>query len=199
MPCRRDSCLKTIDMASLSSYTPEQSAAEHETFAAPLGDKSRGDIRSSLPRITANLRQPGRLQEDATEIATPQLEIERTAVAQPQAGPVPRRRFSLLQQWEGTVLRVGRDEFDASLRDMTDPRNPLEQATFFIEEVSPGDAALLEPGAVFYWAVGYETQAGQRSRKSTIRFRHLPRWTRKDLQRVNERAKLMEDLFGAAR
>src|SRR6266508_4668576 len=122
-------------MASLSSYTPEQSAAEHETSAAPLGEPSRVDCRSSLPRITANLRQPGRLQEDATEIATAQPEIERTAVAQPQAGPVPRRRFSLLQQWEGTVLRVGRDEFDASLRDMTDPRNPLEQATFFIEEV----------------------------------------------------------------
>lgn len=123
----------------------------------------------------------------------------------PPVQPIPRpsvsrRRFGLLQQWEGTVETVSRTEFAARLRDLTDRTRPDEQATFDREEVSPDDLELLQPGAVFFWAIGYETsESGQRSRVSRLRFRRLPRWTKRDLARVREAAQRWEDLFAPGR
>jgi hypothetical protein len=188
-------------MASANSYFPELIALQtgDETFSPPVADESTGERRlgrNPADIAIASARQRSTLPADATA-SLDQTDEERTVTITQEVGPPPRRLFSVLQKWEGTVLRVGVREFDASLRDMTEPANPMEQATFSIDEVSPSDTELLERGAVFYWAVGYETYAGQRSRKSIIRFRHLPRWTSKDIGRVNDRVRMLEDALGA--
>jgi hypothetical protein len=72
--------------------------------------------------------------------------------------------------------------------DGSDPSNE-EIVEFDIEEVSPGDHCLVEPGSVFYWSIGYRTDpSGERSRSSVLVFRRLPAWSAQELKRAKEDA-----------
>lgn len=95
----------------------------------------------------------------------------------------PPERFVSLQAWQGVVeeIKLSEQEFTAILFDMT-AAGPKETATFDFADVSQGDANLLRPGAVFYWAVGYRTApSGQRSRVSILQFRRMPTLSTEDL------------------
>jgi hypothetical protein len=95
------------------------------------------------------------------------------------------------------VLEVQGDEFVALTRDLTDPSFAEEQVTLPTDDVPTADRELFEVGAVFYWTIGYrETASGTRERVSTMRFRRLPAWSRRDLQRVDEAADELQRLFG---
>ena len=79
---------------------------------------------------------------------------------------------------------------------MSSPEAPEEEVTFSIQEISESDRGLAMPGAVFYWSVGYEDSLqGQRTRKSTIRFRRLPTWTEKELNKARQEAHSLRDLL----
>ena len=98
-------------------------------------------------------------------------------------------RCRVLQEWDGTVTEIGDDEFTAELRDLTDPTNCREEATFEFSTVSPDDRALLTLGAVFRWRIGYQTAAsGQRRRVSQLRFIRTPTWDAPAVQAVERRA-----------
>lgn len=102
--------------------------------------------------------------------------------------PLRQNTFRSLQKWEGVVLEVEGDYFRARLVDLTCP-GPDEEAEISIEELSPEDLELLEPGAVFYWNIGYHNSVnGQRTRASQIRFRRLPVWTKEDLEKAQVKA-----------
>ena len=102
--------------------------------------------------------------------------------ALPRVDRPPASRFELLQQFEGTVLSVDDEGFRARLVDRTTPSHAPEIATFDLSDVSDDDRALLEPGAVFYWSLGYRVHPwGQRERASPLTFRRLPAWSRADL------------------
>jgi hypothetical protein len=95
---------------------------------------------------------------------------------------------ALLQKWEGTVRNVSGNDFVADIVDLTNPSNPREEVVLAVDEVSPDDLSLLEPGAVFYWSIFYETSHGQRTRVSRIRFRRWPPWTRRELEAIEQEA-----------
>jgi hypothetical protein len=98
-------------------------------------------------------------------------------------------RFDLRQQFEGTVLTAGPEEFTARLHDRTTPGNPDEIATFLVAEVSDSDRSLLVPGAVFYWSMGYRIWShGQRERASRLQFRRMPAWSRGELAAASAEA-----------
>jgi len=128
-----------------------------------------------------------------------------TALTVPRAMirvPTPRPRqsvFTPLQQWEGTVIHVTRDnEFLARTRDLTTPTFPEEQVTFSLDDVPDADLDLVDIGAVFYWTIGYQKdEFGTVMRGSRIRFRRLPAWSRADIERVKQAAKDFGDLFDA--
>jgi hypothetical protein len=83
-------------------------------------------------------------------------------------------RFSVLQKWEGTVLSVDKETFSARLLDLNGDR-PDQEASIYLEELSPRDLQRLVPGAVFYWYLGYRDEPnGDRERASRIRLRRLP-------------------------
>lgn len=101
-----------------------------------------------------------------------------------------------LQKWEGRVNAVGEGHFEATLADLTGD-GPAEEAAFDLDEVSPQDRALVKPGAVFYWSVGYrDAVKGQRTRESIIRFRRLPRWSLPDRVEADERAARWTESLG---
>jgi hypothetical protein len=101
----------------------------------------------------------------------------------------PQHNFKVLQRWEGIVSEVLQDECIAQIRDLTAPDNPVEEISFSVEEIPESDRHLAQPGAVFYWSIGYDDRIdGQRNRRSTIRFRRLPVWTDKELEAAQKKA-----------
>ena len=87
------------------------------------------------------------------------------------------------------MLSIGKSEFVARLIDLTDKDGPRLEATFSNEEISNSDKSLLRAGAVFYWIMGYKDwPTGQRSNEQLLRFRRLPLWSRRDLERLRARA-----------
>ena len=71
----------------------------------------------------------------------------------PAAKPL-REYFLALQKWEGYVTEVGSVTFRARLHVLLGEGSDQE-AEIYIEEISPADRGLIEPGAVFYWTIGY--------------------------------------------
>ena len=104
------------------------------------------------------------------------------------------RQFRILQQWEGVVTEVTASDFTIELSDLSDSAAPTEVATLPVREVSDSDRALLQPGAVLYWHIGYETSpGGQQSRVSEIRLRRAPKWTARQLEQHRVRGQVLFD------
>ena len=100
------------------------------------------------------------------------------------------------ERWEGVVLGIERDVFRARLVDL-DRQTPDEEAEIYLSEVSDEDRVLVEPGAIFYWSIGYYTdRTGQRMRRSLVRFRRLPTWTKSELDEARREAEKTSKLLG---
>ena len=150
------------------------------------------DVVVELPRVQRSAS--GAVQSDDTR-ATYERVLERFQIARAVSRPAPTRRFAMLQQFEGTVTSIDDEEFTAVLLDLSDADRPEEEATFLLDEVSPGDTSLVVPGAKFRWSIGYRTDIfGQRERSSRIRFLRIPGWRRNIVEAIERDAKkLMSD------
>lgn len=114
----------------------------------------------------------------------------------PKISDAPSRSFQLLQQWEGQVQQVTENSFIAVIADKTSPENDDEEVEIDLAEVAPDDHALVRPGSLFYWSVGYEHGRGlPRQRVSRIRFRRLPGLTMRDIARAKQKAREFRSLF----
>jgi hypothetical protein len=177
----------------LSAADPE--FAEAPSTTAPRGNRTSYDYHHALslsrppPRRPREPELPATIDAVASGPYPPSAEselvlgvVEQLALA--NSSPMPQVRFQLLQQWEGTVVEVGEDTFDAVLQDLTDPTTPEESVELYLEDVDEADRALLEPGAIFYWSIGYEEGSRGLARKSVVRFRRLPGWTKRRLNEV---------------
>ncbi|MGA1826417.1 MAG: hypothetical protein ACMUIP_17320 [bacterium] len=103
--------------------------------------------------------------------------------------------FISLQKWEGIVLKRMKESFLARLIDLTND-GPDEEAELPIAEISAEDLSLIEPGAIFYWNIGYlDKWSGQRTRASVIRFRRLPKWTRKEIDAAKREAEQIQEFL----
>jgi hypothetical protein len=107
-----------------------------------------------------------------------------------------REHFRTLQKWEGYVIEVRQDTFLARLVPIIG-EGPDQDAEIYLEEIQQDDHALIEPGAVFYWSIGYLDGPSGRSRTSVIRFRRLPTWTKRELENASAKAAKLKDLFDA--
>lgn len=171
-----------------------------------LGDVPLGSVRAfdrgDVPN--AAIQDANR---SATEpiLAAPELDLDTVASLQwapsPRVLPLPpvrfttRSRFLPLQKWEGTVLSVRAESFVARLVDKTSDAVDAE-AELPLSDVTVDDLALVQPGAVFYWTVGYSMDlSGSRRRVAEMRFRRLPVWTKRDLEQARSAAdRTIEDL-----
>jgi len=94
-----------------------------------------------------------------------------------------------MQKWDGVVLDVRETSFVARLVDVSG-NHPDEEIELEKDELSPFDLELLEPGAIFYWTIGYRQllPMGERVRESRIRFQRLPAWSASEIAAARERA-----------
>lgn len=96
------------------------------------------------------------------------VRIEPTVVLPPRR--IGRRSFVSTARWEGSVVELFSSYFVADVIDLASGEPAAVE--FDLDEVTPADRHLCEPGALFYWTTGYETKdSGQRSRVSVITFR----------------------------
>lgn len=100
--------------------------------------------------------------------------------------------YQLLQLWEGRVTEISDDTFYAIISDKTNTELPDEIVSLDIEEITPSDLNLLTLGAIFYWSISYADLPGRgRKKESKIRFRRLPGWTQKEINKaINTGAEL---------
>jgi len=118
------------------------------------------------------------------------------AIQRPRAGASKRSHSQVLQQWEGVVTSIRDGEITCRLRDLIQRDSPEERATISLDEVADADRPLVEIGAVFYWSIGYQIEPhGTKRLASTVRFRRLPVWTQRDLQRVEQEAREFDFLL----
>lgn len=111
--------------------------------------------------------------------------------------PKRREHVVLHQQWEGYVEHLTPTGFRALLVDITGGVDDEERTEIDLDEVSEFDRPLIEPGAVFYWSLGYRVRtSGQREGMSVIRFRRLPTWTPEELDEAERAADASMALFG---
>ncbi len=140
-----------------------------------------------------HLGEPGSAELSA-ENATRPVEIGRATIVDARReierqGATPDAILQPLQKWEGAVLEVDDTTFRVRLVDLTGER-PEEEMELEKDELSDFDLDLLEPGAIFYWTIGYrrELPRGARERVSLIRFRRFPAWSRRELASAHKRA-----------
>jgi hypothetical protein len=181
--------------------------ANEEAFAATNGVYRLVDVpRKSTSKLPpendrrAEIREPGPTDVSNQEVPEPPRPVVLQRMAGTPsailAGPPP-AVLEVRQQWEGTVEEVAGDEIVARLRDLTNPGNSDERATFSWDDVADADHSLVSSGAVFYWSIGYErTVFGQKSAKSSIRFRRLPAWTKSEVAAVHREADLLARALG---
>ncbi|MBI4536001.1 MAG: hypothetical protein HY708_06960 [Ignavibacteriae bacterium] len=109
------------------------------------------------------------------------VEIGRLVVS-PPAPSAFTEFFRAIQKWEGKVIRLADDTFTATLSPIVGDPTELE-AEMYVEDVTPDERHFIEPGAVFYWSIGYLERPSGRIRESVLRFRRLPVWTKDDISK----------------
>lgn len=101
-----------------------------------------------------------------------------------------------LQEWEGCVVEIGEETFEARLLDVTaGALYDTESASIPLNEISHGRDRL-EVGSIFRWVIGYErTPGGTTQRVSRIHVRDLPVVTESDLRAGREWARETMEKF----
>lgn len=124
--------------------------------------------------------------------------FKKTLVARFSAPQIKVESDVSLQKWVGQVLEVFSDGFTARLTDIT-AKGAKEDAEFTFSEIADDDFSLLEPGAIFYWAIGRRYDAANRpSIASELRFRRLPDWSEEEIDNAALEAEELAKKFGIA-
>ncbi|VEN73320.1 conserved hypothetical protein [Candidatus Desulfarcum epimagneticum] len=107
----------------------------------------------------------------------------------------PGERAISLQKWQGIVEDAGENFFTAKLINLTEKGHD-EWAEISYDEITEEDIGLIQPGAFFYWSIGYNhSVTGQRRRFSDIRFRRIPVWGEEEINLSKKQAKEITDLI----
>lgn len=153
------------------SDTPSRTATPRFSYGAPKGS-STDQRRSERPRLCLPLPEPVFSASDTSFVA--------------------------LQEWEGYVIAINDDDFEARLLDLTArAKREEEEATIPYSEISEKERNEMRLGSIFRWTIGYEsTSSGTRRRISQIVFRDLPVVTQRDADEAWEWALETRRLLG---
>lgn len=151
-------------------------------YLSPLKDWKQVETNNGIPIQSETDADE---EKKADDLSDSQNQFEKT-----------RKRFRVIQKWEGTVIEVADDIFVAELKTIVGGEDDLI-AEIMMEEVDKDDLALVKPGAVFYWNIGYLKQPSGTMRISLIRFRRLPLWRKRQLQKAKIEATKLKALLDA--
>lgn len=156
-------------------------------------------IKATLAAQEMALSKPMSSDYDSSSDVTPSDSgRSSTSLTQRVREPLPTSPVQIKNRWEGTVLRVYDDFFEAKITSLTDESPDSDvTAEFSIEDLSDDDRSLLSPGASFYVTATLERRSGGRIRHSSdVRFRRLGRWQSDEIALMKERAKKRRSALG---
>ena len=105
-------------------------------------------------------------------------------------------REDIKQKWSGVVIAVDDEELTVRLEDLTNCDNPNEIVVLSRDEIDNNDQNLIQPGALFYWYIGYRQGIKySKERISIIRFRRLPHWTKREIEEADKLAEDYAEFF----
>lgn len=185
------------------SVSPEKSLLGQPTKARSLTDNEDLLKKNWSGAVALVRRFPGSVGQsmDATTVPQSGEDVaasvrERISVPKPIALK-PSSALNPKQLFEGTVLFRTEGGFTARLRDLTNPMNPDEIAEFDLDEISPDDKQMVQPGAAFFWTLGTESSpAGQVTKVMRVSFRRLPAWNKASLRATTH---FVEDVLSVFR
>ncbi len=102
--------------------------------------------------------------------------------------------WGTIQKWHGKVLSILESSFTVRLVPLVGDPDVFD-ADISFSKVDPEDVELIVPGAELYWSIVSKEKPGQVNTISIIRFRRLPRLTRKVLEEAKEIGKQIGDLI----
>jgi hypothetical protein len=180
------SLLRSSDDKGLLSG-PASIAATPRFVFAPIEPLPAFALGAAQRSPTSNGGQSAEIEPESGTQHIPQFQPSEPVLRVPSIGQ-PSIKFQKLQEYEGEVLSIGALDFVARLVDLTDIGTQRLEATFSIDEVSPSDEPLMREGAVFYWVIGIKDYPnGQRKTEHFLRFRRLPIWSKRDIERLETR------------
>ena len=98
-------------------------------------------------------------------------------------------RSSLIQTWEGTVVRVNEENHAMEVRlNAKIGQVPEHAGEIDLQWVSEQDKDLVQPGAVFYLTLFRRVKRGGIENNQELRFRRLPSWTKRQMAQVEQDA-----------
>jgi hypothetical protein len=100
--------------------------------------------------------------------------------------------YELREKFDGVVLSVGQDNFEARLFPSEASDEPVE-TEFSKDDLSIEDRALLEPGTMFVLTIGYRTSGSSRRRESYFYLRRMPAMTDEQVSQASVRASQYRD------
>jgi len=164
----------TLNFSDLRSYNTDYKYADSDIT-------DQANILGSANASIDNQQVEQFIEPDSSVLFLPSL-LTRNNTQSERVSSV-QTSFVAEQEWEGYVTQVTKEDFTAHLIDLSAP-GIEEEACFSIDEVSNIHKELLKEGAIFRWSIGYERVRGGTKRKvSSIIFRRLPAWTKKDLSK----------------
>lgn len=178
--------------------------------ASPQGlspfDVDRHDIqslRATTPRIAPTgvtnglaAEQNGTLSRTNNQWTLDPSNAGTFRLLPPRVSTIPSPTLYPTQEWEGQVIEIRDDEFEARLLDLTaGDVVDREVATIPLEEVGTEDRTSMRVGSIFRWVIGYERSVGgKRRRLSQIVFLDPHRLTERDMAKGREWAEwLLEE------
>lgn len=185
----------------------ENGFAEESTAygALPSIDLDRYAIRSlwatAVPAASTGHRdgiigEQNRVHTGASTQSSPEsLRGKPFSLFPPRVSDVPTATLHPTQKWEGRVIEIRDDEFDARLLDLTAGNDvDREVATIPLREVGAEDRALMHVDSIFHWVIGYErTVGGARRCVSRIVFLDPPRLTKRDCEKGRKWAEWLRE------
>lgn len=169
-------------LALATSYTDLFDLSYKDTLLNGISENALSALRASHVKLFSPLEAP-----DSPESSEAISSLQNSFSTVSQKGIAVENSFVAEQEWEGYVTEIAGEEFSAHLLDLTSA-GVEEEATFSIDDVSNIHRNLLKEGAIFRWSIGYErSKGGTKKRVSSIVFRRLPAWTKRDI------AKSLED------
>lgn len=183
-----------LQLVTNTALTEKMPHAQILSYLIPHASDSGGVKDSDLYNTLVNNTVSS---DSSTKLFTRREDEPRNIISHESFKAKPHQSFfTSLQAWEGFVTQVMDNAFLARLIDLAHT-GADEEAEFPIDEISEEDKALITPGAIFYWDIGYHTSySGQRTRKSLIRFRRLPAWTQKEIDAAQREAERIGKALG---
>lgn len=123
--------------------------------------------------------------------ATTLIDIQTSANGPRKIERAPTPEVEVIAEWDGHVEAIYGEYFTASMQGLRGDGvvGKVEDAEIPISDVDPGDRDLLVQGGFFRLMIAYESpRVGPRKRYTTVQFRRLPAYTKRELDAAEREA-----------